>query len=451
MSNIGIFHYKVGGTDGVSLEINKWKNVLEKIGHRVFLCAGDLGGGQGTLIREMYHHTPEAERLYLNTFKSLSDFPENAGYASALEDLSIQIERKLIQFIEENKITLLLPNNIWSVGANPAAAVALTRLLRRYDLTALAHHHDFYYERFDGFALTCKAAVELADKYLPPHDAHIKHVVINKIAQQELLERKGIASTVIPNVFDFDGKSWKPDDYNKDFLSQIGLKRNDVVILQAVRLVPRKGIELAIDLVCALNKPKRRAKLQNHGLYDGRAFEDESRIVLVLSGYAQDDLTGRYIDALKEKIRRTGVDALFVEDKITGSRSFEGNKKKYSLWDSYVFADFVIYSSLWEGWGNQLLEAVYARLPIAIFEYPVYKMDIKEKGFRFIPLGFQVSGKDDLGLVYLDQNVIEEAADRIIDYLVDSNLRKEDAEHNYSIGKENYSYTSLYRYLERLF
>jgi len=450
MSNIGIFHYKVGGTDGVSLEISKWKKVLEKLGHKTFLCAGDLGGAQGTLIPEMYHHTPEAERLYLNPFKSLSDFPDNAGYASALEDLSIQIEKKLIQFIEEKKITLLLPNNIWSVGANPAAAVALARSLRKYDLPALAHHHDFYYERFDGFALTCQTAVEVADKYLPPRDGQIKHVVINKIAQHELMERKGIASTVIPNVFDFNGKSWEPDDYNKDFLNQIGLRHNDVVILQAVRLVPRKGIELAIDLVCALNKPKRRAKLKKHGLYDGRAFKDESRIVLVLAGYAQDDLTGRYVDALKEKIRRSGVDALFIEDKIRGSRSFDGIQKKYSLWDSYVFADFVIYSSLWEGWGNQLLEAVYARLPIVIFEYPVYKMDIKEKGFRFIPLGFQVSGKDDLGLVYLDQQVIEKAADRMIDYLVDSDLRVEDTEYNYSIGKEYYSYTSLHRYLEGL-
>lgn len=451
MGNIGIFHYKIGGTDGVSLEIIKWKNVLEKLGHKVFLCAGDLGGAQGTLIREMHHHTPEAKLLYLNTFKSLSDFPNNAGYANALEDLTARIEKKLNQFIEEKKITYLLPNNIWSVGANPAAAAALARSLRKYDLPALAHHHDFYFERFDGFALTCQTAVEVADKYLPPHDAQIKHVVINKIAQNELMERKGIASTVIPNVFDFDGKSWKLDDYNKDFIDQIGLKQNDVVILQAVRLVPRKGIELGIDLVCALNKRKRRAKLRKHGLYDGRAFKDESRIVLVLAGYAKDDLTGRYVDTLKEKIRRTGVDVLFIKDKIRGSRSFDGIKKKYSLWDSYVFADFVIYSSLWEGWGNQLLEAVYARLPTVIFEYPVYLSDIKDKNFSLISLGSQISGKDDLGLAYLDKQIIEKAADCIIDYLVDSDLRKENTEYNYSIGKEYYSYTSLHRYLEGLF
>lgn len=37
---IGIFHYKVGGTDGVSLELDKWKSVFEQEGHSVFLGGG---------------------------------------------------------------------------------------------------------------------------------------------------------------------------------------------------------------------------------------------------------------------------------------------------------------------------------------------------------------------------------------------------------------------------
>ena len=41
MKTIGIFHYQVGRTDGVSLEIDKWKQVLEEMGHTVYLCAGD--------------------------------------------------------------------------------------------------------------------------------------------------------------------------------------------------------------------------------------------------------------------------------------------------------------------------------------------------------------------------------------------------------------------------
>ena len=34
--NIAMIHYRVGETDGVSLEMDKWKKVLEKNGHRVY-------------------------------------------------------------------------------------------------------------------------------------------------------------------------------------------------------------------------------------------------------------------------------------------------------------------------------------------------------------------------------------------------------------------------------
>ena len=81
--SIGIFHYKVGDTDGVSLEIEKWKRILEEMGHRVQLCAGDLGTARGSLIPEMYHHLPEIERLTANTFYHLDDF-DSQGYHAEL-------------------------------------------------------------------------------------------------------------------------------------------------------------------------------------------------------------------------------------------------------------------------------------------------------------------------------------------------------------------------------
>lgn len=72
---------------------------------------------------------------------------------------------------------------------------------------------------------------------------------------------------------------------------------------------------------------------------------------------------------LKQKIAQTGVDALFIEELIESDRLMRDGQKVYSLWDSYVYADFVTYPSLWEGWGNQLLEAIRARLPFLLFEY----------------------------------------------------------------------------------
>lgn len=449
MKNIGIFHFKVGGTDGVSLEIDKWKRVLEAMGNRVHLCAGDLGKEDGTLIDEMYHHRPDSQRLYRNSFIALEDYDE-AGYKAELEQLSEKIEVKLRQFVADKQIDFLIAENVWSVAANPAVAPAMARVMRDLKLPTVAHSHDFYWERVDGVALTCGTAVELADKFLPPRDPLVKHALINSLGQRELLARKGIESTVVPNVFDFDESDWVIDDYNKEFREQIGLRGNDICILQATRIVPRKGIELAIDFVKALGSPERRERLERRGLYDGRAFSGDDRIVLVLAGYAQDDPTGRYVRQLKQKIEQAGVDAIFIEEFVEGRRQIRDGQKIYSLWDTYVFADFVTYPSLWEGWGNQLLEALRARLPFLLFEYPVYEVDIKDKGFRAVSLGATIESRDAQGLVQVAPVVMDAAADEAVELLVDSDLRRETVEHNFQTARRYYSLTALRGYLDAL-
>jgi glycosyltransferase involved in cell wall biosynthesis len=450
MKTIGIFHYQIGRTDGVSLEIEKWKCTLEEMGHTVHLCAGDLGTSEGTLIEEMYHHHPDAERLYYNTFCQLRDYADEATYRADLYRQTGTIEDSIRNFVEEKGINFLIPQNIWSVAANPPVSIAMARVMRDLQLPALAHNHDFYWERTDGVALTCATAIELADRYLPPRDPLARHVVINSLAQRALLERKGIPSTVVPNVFDFGAPPWQPDEHNRDFRECIGLGENDIFVLQATRIVRRKGIELAVDFVRALDTPGRRAQLRARGLYNGQPFGLDSRIVLVLAGYARDDVTGQYVGNLKEKIARAGIDAIFVEDVIGACRGTEGEQKRYSLWDSYVFADLVTYPSLWEGWGNQFLEAVRARLPILLFEYPVYQTDIGSQGFRIISLGTEIAGRDDLDLVQVAPHIIEAAADQAIDLLTNARLRQETVEHNFQVSRQHYSLKALRSYLAHL-
>ncbi|KAA3661327.1 MAG: glycosyltransferase family 1 protein [Chloroflexi bacterium] len=449
MKNIGIIHYQLGHTDGVSLEVDKWRQILEEMGHRVFYCAGDLGTVDGTLIKEMYHHTEAAKRLNRNMFGALRDYDE-AGFKAEMEQLTDVLEQKFSDFIEANKIDFLIPQNVWSVAASPPVAEAVTRVMRTFQIPALAHNHDFYWERVDGVALTCATAVNIADKYLPPRDPLAKHAVINSLAQKELAARKGIESTVIPNVFEFDEDPWLADDYNQDFRARIGLQDNDILILQATRIVARKGIELAIDFVKALGSPERRAVLQEKGLYNGRSFDKDSRIVFVLAGYAQDDATGLYIKGLKQKVADSGIDALFIEDIVGGRRQMRNGNKIYSLWDTYVYADFVTYPSLWEGWGNQLLETLRVKLPFLLFEYPVYTTDIKDKGFQAVSLGSEIAGRDENNLVQVAPMVIETAADEALVLLTDDKLRQELVEHNFQVGRQHYSMTALRRYLTQL-
>lgn len=447
--NIGIFHYQVGRTDGVSLELEKWQRIFEEMGHKVFLCAGDLGSANGTLIKEMYHHLPEIETLNYNTFHALRDFDAD-GYKAELYRWVGILEERFSAFIREKDINFIVPQNVWCVGANPAVGIALENVRREFDIPALAHNHDFFWERQDGVALTCAAAIEMAQVYTPPRDEKIKHAVINSLGQKQLLRRKGIESTVVPNIFDFDAPAWVEDEYNADFRAQIGLKENDVLLLQATRIVPRKGIEMAIDFVKALDSPERRAVLKEKGLYDGRTFDDDSRIVLVLAGYARDDLTGSYLQDLKDKAAREDVDMIHVADRIDHERQTKDGKKIYSLWDTYVFADFVTYPSLWEGWGNQFLEALRAKQPVLLFEYPVYKEDIGTRGFDVVSLGGEVTGKDAAGLSQVDPEMIERAADEALGLLTDADIRNKVVVHNFTLGQKYYSMDALRGYLGNL-
>ena len=446
MTCIGICHYKIGDTDGVSLEIDKWEQVLKRMGHEVILCGGDLGTRDGVLIDEMYHHRRDAKQLSTNAFQRLEDYGSGEAWKQKVFELAAQIETQFGHFVKDHNIAFLIPNNIWSLGANLSAAVALAGIVHRLDLPAIGHHHDFYWERFRRMRPTCKEAEEIAENYLPPTDPRIQHVVINSLARDELKRRSGVGSTVVPNVFDFEGSPWGIDAYNQSFRETIEVGENDLLVLQATRVIPRKGIELAIDLVKALSQQEHRSTLTRRGLYDGRPFTEKSRIVLVLAGSAEDSHCD-YFDRLKRKAEQQGIELRCISARIRAHRETVEGQKLYSLWDCYAFADVVTYPSLYEGWGNQFLEAVRAKLPIVIFEYPVYRSDIKNKGFKVISLGSHIVEEDDCGLVSVSAQTIREAAQRAVEVVTNPAKRRAMTEHNFELGRVSYGLDSLVRCL----
>jgi len=449
LRTIGIFHYQLGLTDGVSLEVDKWKTVLERMGHRVLLFAGRLGNRDGILLPELYHHQPEIEIVNQNILGQRDDLTPDV-LQKRIKDQTCVLENAIRDIIISNQIDILLVNNIWSVAMNIPAAVALEKVRKALGIRAIAHHHDFYWERKLNPKLGLAEINKIFEGYLPPKDPEIDHIVINSIAKLSLEKFKGLSSKIIPNVFDFDGPDWVVDDYNQDLRQAIGLDVGDICMLQATRIVPRKGIELAIDVVKALNEPGRRAVLKTRGLYDGRAFSKKNKIVLVLAGYERDDPTGVYLQKLKTKAQDLGVDLRHINSIIGPERFTDAGRKTYAFWDTYTIADIVTYPSLWEGWGNQLLEAFRAKLPILMFEYPVYLQDIKDKGFDVISLGSQITGRNQRDLVQVSDDVIQNAADQCVTYLTNRSAREEMVNKNFNIAESQYSYKVLESLLKEL-
>lgn len=438
--NIALCHYRVGETDGVSLEMDKWKKVLKNMGHKVYFIAGSTGTSDGYVIPEMNYRFEEDLKIERNAYLKLEEYQDEDELKRAIKKLTLKIEEGLKKILIENKIDLIVPNNILSIGRSIPTATAFTNVIKELAIRCIGHHHDFYWERDNFSQPTCNFVRKVLEEYYPPKDDLISHVVINSIVQKELKVRRNLDSIIIPNVFDFDEKLWEVDNYNKDFRERLGIKDNDILMLQATRVTNRKAIELAIDVVGEMQKEENRKILEEAKLYNGKSFNRNSRIVLVLAGMIEtaDD----YVERIKTRAKGSNVEMLFVNNLVEHSRCVKNNNKIYSLWDTYVFADIITYPSIQEGWGNQFLEGLFAKKPMLVFEYDVYKEDIKEKGFEVISLGDKFE-LDEYGLANVSKGVIKRAAGECIELLIDKNYREKMVDKNFQSGRKHFSLESL--------
>lgn len=405
--NIGFISTRLAGNDGVSLEAAKWATVLRRMGHEVFYCAGELedSGPPGLLVPEMHFNSPESMWIRTRAYGTTTPHPE---LFPRIERLQATLEAGLKTFITDYAIDLIIPQNVLSIPLQIPLGLALTQVIAETGIPTVAHHHDFYWER-DCYEPNC--IPHLLDRAFPPDLPSIRHVVINSLAQRALKARRGIEAIIVPNVFDFATPPPGIDEFNADLRAAIGLAPGDIFILQPTRVIRRKGIELAVEFVQRLGDPRCKLVL-THG----------------------DDLDFDYLRQVQEQAQRANVDLRFVGHRISTSRQVKDGKKVYALWDAYIHADFVTYPSLYEGFGNALLEAMYFKKPMLVNRYPVYVADIEPLGFDFIEI---------------DGRVTEEAVTQAQRVLTDPDLRQRMVEQNFQLGKRYFSLEVLAGFITR--
>lgn len=108
---------------------------------------------------------------------------------------------------------------------------------------------------------------------------------------------------------------------------------------------------------------------------------------------------------------------------------------KLSVWELYGHADFITYPSLYEGFGNAFLEAIYFKKPMLINRYAIFVRDIEPKGFDLIAMDGFLTAKN----VRQVREVLELPA-----------RREKMVEHNYQTASRYYSYAVLRRCLSTL-
>lgn len=428
---IALMHYRAGLMDGVSLEMEKWKSVLENMGHEVHMVAGNVSPAVDVYIKEMGFEDESYHWINHNAFENL-EVPVKE-LLDAINDKAKDIETLFDKHLFS--YDLLIPNNIWSLGASLPTAIALTRYANKTGKKFIAHNHDFWWERDYFLHPTLKEIGRMLEEYCPPNLPNVKHVVINEKAKEVMKNRKNLEATVVPNVMNFDAPAFVSKKLNEDVRKYFKINKGDIVFLQATRITPRKAIELAIDLV---EKFKELAKdYVGRELYNNQKFS--GRVLLAFSGMCEDN-TEWYRDKLYDHAKEKGVEILDMYESIEG--------KKWSFWDLYSIADMITYPSILEGWGNQLLEAIMAKKPVALFEYEIFKSDIKPSGLEYVDLGDAFTKKG--VLVKVSPEVLEKGAEECLRILFNKEIYESTVEKNFRIGKESFGYATLKKLIERM-
>ncbi len=400
---VGFISTRFAGTDGVSLESAKWAEVLWQDKHISYWYAGQLDrdAGVSMCIPEAYFNHPESQYINNHVWGHTTRAP---GITRRIHSLSEYLKDTIYDFVHKFDISLLIIQNALTIPMHIPLGLALTEFLAETPMPAIAHHHDFYWERS---RFQVNNVPDFLDMAFPPRDISLQHVVINQAAREELALRKGLSSMLIPNILDFDNPPAPPDEFSSDIREVIGLKPGDKLILQPTRVVPRKGIEHSLTLLKRLNDPRCKLII-SHG--SGDEGEDYARQISELARYE-------------------GIDVHFFGHSIGDRRRIDRNGRKiYVLQDLYLHADLVLYPSIYEGFGNAFLEALYYKVPIIVNRYPVWVRDIEPRGFK-VPV---MNG-------FINQHIVEEAR-RLLD---DHEYRRQMTEHNYELARRYYGYPVL--------
>jgi glycosyltransferase involved in cell wall biosynthesis len=432
--HIGFISTRFAGTDGVSLEAAKWAIVLERLGHQCFYFAGECDrpaeksrvvpeafyrhaeiealnqlaySGSWTVMKEARAAHPEIASLYRDFFSIYVRPPQMTRRVNELRE---HFKRQLYEFALRFELELLIIENAVTIPLNLPLGLALTEFIAETGFPTIAHHHDFHWER-QRFQVNCVGDYLAAA--FPPNLPSIRHVVINSVQAQQLASRYGLTSRVIPNVMDFDSLPPPADDYSATVRADLGVEPGEYFFLQPTRVIQRKGIEHAVELVRRLELPAK----------------------LVISHASGDEGTD-YEQRVREYAHLLDVAVRFEADLVQDKRgSTKDGRKVYTLGDVYPHADLVTYPSSIEGFGNAFLEAVYYRRPILVNNYSIYEVDIKPKGFR---------------AVWFDGFISTETLKRVCQVLLNPSLAQQWAEENYQLAKRYFSYTVLERRLQSI-
>ena len=395
-------HFKLFGTDGVSLQSQELTKALRKRGWRVHSCACDVpDGAEGLRVPELSYQSDDAVALRRRMFQpeaSARGSVAGKNLRAEIENRASLIRARVEEYIDAHRIRLVHIRNIMSLPYNLAATLAFYQLIvERTDISFLLQHHDLYWEgpNARNFDTPYPQIADLIASITCPERVNATHVLINPIAAQALYARRGIQGVVIPDGFDFDREVTTIDE--QVFRSRLEtltgdksvITRDDLLVTMPARVAINKAIELAIQFVAGLETKRSELEDVPHGLgIRQRRLTSADKIVLLLPQGEDLEENLDYFGRLVAYAEHLRVTLAYGGNIVVPDRTFtQGDADHFPFYSVYQTIDLVCYPPEHEGFGNQAIETVWAKRPLAILEYPVFKVFVRDHIPHYISLG----------------------------------------------------------------
>lgn len=416
---VAVIHFFSEKTDGVSLQIKENNRALTQEGWDVITCSADATGENGFNIPELDYTTPSVQSLKTEG----SEMLQLRHFENQVKILKDSFEALVNQYNPQ----VIHLRNMLSLPIHPSATVAMAEFIKEHpEIGFLAQHHDAYFEedfvpndREQAYKIPNPAIQKRVLESLFPREENVRHAVINTHLQEQLWNRYGIKSTVIPDSFDFETKTKEIPDLRE----KLGIRQNDLVIGTMARIIPRKGMEVAVQFIAELQKHKNELLGENHGI-NRRTITSDSRMILLLpqSAGLDEPANAEYFLKIQDYAKDLGVEIMYIGDKVVADSAYEENPDKIPFYSLYNEVDILMFPSYQEGFGNQFLEAAaLGKGSILTHIYPVMKSDILPvmQGEGIISLGDNSDYELDklTGLVHLREDILKQAVKEEIIFL----------------------------------
>jgi glycosyltransferase involved in cell wall biosynthesis len=428
---IAIVCGKLGDVDGVSLEVDKWIRVLHQFGHTIYTFAGHYANPVEGVPAERQIEVPEIrfgspkqqeyEQLvfpYLQLNSPLLSAEKQTALIQDIEEQGTIAANSLFSRFQQYGIDVMIAQNTNAMPMTLIGGMAVYKLATERRVATIFHHHDFWWERS---RFSQNYIEKLLGRIMPPVDPGLEHVVLSSYAQHILRSIKRVHPKVIPNCEDFTTPVQR-DEYNSRFREELGFQEDDILVVQPTRIVRRKRIEDALELV---------------GRFLTKYPTFRSRLHFIISLYQGDEPDAHYIDEIREVARKYEIPLHMVSERVTSERGTTADGRiTFTSRDVLVNADLVTYLPIWEGFGNALLEAIAAKVPVVTTEYLVYKTDIKPMGFENIEIRDVYDREGRLVIP-------ERAVDEMHYLLTHPRERERIVKRNFAIGKREFGFSRL--------